>query len=173
MKETRSFIIKFAYETELKIEAHDEDEAVEIFSDLFLEETNIFDIYNDGALECEEVILFDKNESIIKFERISNLNLINGTSYQGDLNISYDKLCNIFGEPIIIHEDGHKIDCEWAILINNKVVATIYNYKNGINYYGERGTPTVDITDWHIGGFSHEAAELINKIILEYGLKIL
>ena len=78
----------------------------------------------------------------------------NGTSYQGSLKASYSQLTVLFGQPHASKE--HKVDAEWKIAWEDGVVATIYNWKNGVSYNGWReGTPTELITDWEIGGKSY------------------
>lgn len=84
----------------------------------------------------------------------------NGTSYQGRLDIGYSILRDIFGNPKGPSGDG-KVDAEWIIRFDNGVIATIYNYKNGLSYLGNEGTPTEEIRDWHIGGFNGQAADEI------------
>lgn len=75
---------------------------------------------------------------------------INGTCLQGEITAGYDELVGLFGKP---HDgDGYNVDAEWDIRFEDGTVATIYNWKNGKNYYGEDGTPTEQITDWRIGG---------------------
>jgi hypothetical protein len=72
-----------------------------------------------------------------------------GTSYEGEMDVSYQDLVEAFGAP---HNngDGYKVDAEW-VLETPDGVATVYNYKTGQNYRPD-GTPVEDITDWHIGG---------------------
>lgn len=90
---------------------------------------------------------------------------INGTSYQGQIEASYEALWTVFGEPR--PGDNYKTDAEWHVLIDDDVIATIYNWKNGHNYCGPEGTPTEDITDWNIGGFSPRAAKLVSQVLEE------
>jgi hypothetical protein len=75
---------------------------------------------------------------------------INGSCLQGEITAGYAELVSLFGKP---HEgDGYKVDAEWDIRFEDGTVATIYNWKSGKNYCGEDGTPTEQITDWHVGG---------------------
>lgn len=81
-----------------------------------------------------------------------------GTFGQGQITATYTQLVSTFGEPLKDGFDDYKSDAEWLVQYEDGTVATIYNWKNGINYCGsEEGTPTQDITDWHIGGKSEKA----------------
>lgn len=83
-----------------------------------------------------------------------------GTSLQGYVEAAYDDLVRVFGPPD--EGDGVKVDAEWALLSEDGSVATIYNYKDGVNYLGaDEGTPVEDITEWHIGGHSPSANVLV------------
>ena len=88
---------------------------------------------------------------------------IAGSSLQGYIDIHYEDLVRIFGEPNMPN-DGYKVDAEWAGRIDG-VFFTIYNYKDGLNYNGETGLPVEEITDWHIGGFSKEAHRIVSLYI--------
>ena len=89
----------------------------------------------------------------------------NGTSLQGNIKTPYYNLVDRFGEPQ--NWDDYKSDAEWELVFDDGLVATIYNWKNGHNYCGEDGTPTKDITEWHIGGNTKEVVERITTIINE------
>jgi len=68
------------------------------------------------------------------------------------------------GGPDLPMGDGYKTDNEWVREIDG-VVVTIYNYKNGQNYNGYTdGTPTWEIRDWHIGGRSQAAVEVVRAL---------
>lgn len=88
-----------------------------------------------------------------------------GTHYQGSVDASYGLLCIMFGQPF--SGDAYKVDAEWVIEFEDGTIATIYNYKNGINYLGVAGTPTTQISSWHIGGYGVRAAELIQQLVEE------
>ena len=95
---------------------------------------------------------------------------VNGTSLQGNINVSYSTLVEIFGTE---HSDGdgYKVDAEWMLQFSNGVVARIYNYKDGQNYCGEDGLLVEDITDWHIGGKSRLAEKTVEQYIEQYYAK--
>ena len=55
--------------------------------------------------------------------------------------------------------DGYKLDAHWSIEWEDGKVATIYNWKNGLNYNDKiirgsdhYGIQLTDIREWHIGG---------------------
>lgn len=104
-----------------------------------------------------------ENESDILMKINDSRTNVGGTCYQGQINISYDKLVKILGEPLEGSEDG-KTDAEW-VLEDNGVVATIYNWKNGKAYDPEDGLDLEDITEWNIGGLSKMAVNLVEDYL--------
>ena len=84
-----------------------------------------------------------------------------GTYLQGHVTVTYANLVSKFGEPM---QGEDKTDAEWVLKFGNKV-ATIYNWKNGVNYCGKEGTPTEDITEWNIGGHSEEVVKLVMNTV--------
>ena len=87
-----------------------------------------------------------------------------GTHRQGYVNTTYDRLVEVFGEPE--SGDGRKVDAEWIVQDSEtEVLATIYNYKDGVNYNGADGTPTTQITDWHVGGVDARAVDLVQRAL--------
>jgi hypothetical protein len=61
--------------------------------------------------------------------------------------------------------DGYKTDAEWEIKFEDGSIATIYNWKDGKNYCGHSGLKTVNIRDWHIGGFSSGVVNYIKQAL--------
>lgn len=102
----------------------------------------------------------------MKFKvRNDNVQLLTGTSLQGQMSITYDSLMAVFGD----HLDGHyKSDAEWILEFEDGTVASIYNWKNGKNYLGEEGLPLREINDWHIGGKSARAAMLVAEVCKDH-----
>lgn len=85
---------------------------------------------------------------------------INYTHLQGYVDATYKRLKAVFGQPN--KGDGYKVDAEWNIRFADGTVATIYNYKDGVNYLGRgEGTPKTEITDWHVGGNDKKAVDLV------------
>ena len=96
---------------------------------------------------------------------LKKTNDISGTSLQGYLNASYDKIVKVLGEPHENYDDG-KIDAEWNFKINSHVV-TLYNYKDGKNYLGSEGADIKDITIWHIGGHDKRVLKEVKKLFTD------
>jgi hypothetical protein len=86
-----------------------------------------------------------------------------GTHLQGYIEASYDTLVDLFGEPL--PGDGYKVDAEWFIQFEDGTLATVYNYKDGVNYCGEGGIPVKLITEWHIGGDDHNAKLYVVNLV--------
>jgi len=98
----------------------------------------------------------------MKFKTHNDIDLgIIGTNSCGQLCMSYNRLKRIFGKPTVFDEDNS--DAEWVIKFEDNTIATIYNYKDGKNYLGKSGLPKTEITDWHIGGTSQRAVDLVKK----------
>jgi len=73
--------------------------------------------------------------------------MANGTSFQGTIATTYDKLVQTFGEPN--GGPGDKTNSEWILKFPDGTIATIYDWKLS-------QTPK-DLYDWHIGGHSKKA----------------
>ena len=95
---------------------------------------------------------------------------INMTHLQEELKVEYADLVNAFGEPIRRGAEAYKVDWEWYVE-KDGVVATIYNYKNGPGY-GYKEVGPSDIKEWHIGGHSFEAVEMVKSILLINGVRV-
>ena len=111
---------------------------------------------------------------MIKLRNAENGEL-DGTSLQGEIDMSYEDMICIFGKP---HgDDDYKVDAEWSFVASfwepdmtpddfmEEVEFSLYNWKDGRNYCGSEGLPLSDITDWHIGGHNHKAVEVVHRII--------
>ena len=91
---------------------------------------------------------------------------VDQTSYRGTINTSFDKLTSLFGSPGPGSAD-YKTDVEWEIKFDDGMVATIYNWKNGIAYLGSNGTPIYQIDVWNVGGKTYSAFERIQTLLEE------
>lgn len=84
---------------------------------------------------------------------------IDGSHLVGTIEAKYHELADLFGPP---HDsDGYKSDAEWNVRFEDGTYAAIYNWKDGLNYCGQQGTPTKQITRWHIGGVSSAATDRV------------
>lgn len=79
----------------------------------------------------------------MKFRVTNNYADVSMTSLMGEVNTTYARLIEVFGQPLSGSGDG-KVNSEWIIKFANGEVATIYDWKMP-------ETPTDDY-DWHIGG---------------------
>ena len=85
---------------------------------------------------------------------------VSGTSLQGYIKTNYTDLVEVFGEPRYTSGDD-KVTAEWDLEFDlgdgKYVTATIYDWKLG-------ETPFVEY-NWHIGGFSTEAADVVSQFM--------
>lgn len=79
-----------------------------------------------------------------------------GTSLQGYVSTTYDTLKDAFG--MHHYDGGDKTNVTWVLLIDG-VLATIYDWK-------EDRVPHEEY-QWHIGGHSTEAVELVQSVVDE------
>jgi hypothetical protein len=91
------------------------------------------------------------------------------TGLQGNIIADYARLVEVFGEP---NSDGdeYKVQKEWVIMFADGTFATIYDWKEGDAYNGEgQGKHYTKVTDWHIGGESRRAVELVTMTVEAFG----
>jgi len=93
---------------------------------------------------------------------------VSGTHLQGHIKANYDKLVEVFGEPVYKGEDAggfDKVWTEWAIEFENSdgdyVIATIYDWKED-NCTVAMNAPSYK---WHIGGDTNDAVDCVNQCI--------
>lgn len=98
-------------------------------------------IHSDGKIEVLTIWNIKNAEKFIETEMIS---------LQGDMDIKYKEIVEVFGEETL-NGDGYKVQAEWHILTPDGF-ASIYDYKQGKNYCGDKGIAKSKVTDWHIGG---------------------
>ena len=97
------------------------------------------------------------------------------TGLEGYIKVPFSKVVEVLGEPQ--HTDGYKVAFEWNITFEDGTVATIYDYKESNLYDDDLPTPSElieqEFSDWHIGGTSKKAVELISELFkgyeVEYG----
>lgn len=97
-----------------------------------------------------EVKYYDKEE------------ISSGTSLQGYVTAEFVDLYDVFGRPNRTDSSPHeKVNCEWTFRIHTEedeyIDATVYNWKTGTIPYNKY--------EWHIGGRSYRATELIQEIL--------
>lgn len=86
---------------------------------------------------------------------INNPNLdVNGTSLMGHVNATYDELVELFGQPVPFEVD--KSTAEWRLDFTGRVVTVYDYYTSGVTHKPY---------DWHVGGFSPNAVDLIDEAI--------
>ena len=98
----------------------------------------------------------------------SMAHVINGTHGIGNILANYDDIVAVYGKPFTRLPEN-KIDVQWVIETKHGV-ATLYNYKDGKAYLGEKGLDVRAITQWHVGGSGHGKAvfEEIQTAIQNY-----
>lgn len=93
----------------------------------------------------------------MKLVSVKNTRIVNSTSLQGYVKTSYRELVDLFGLPRPWDGDG-KTRVEWILTPEyEEVPITIYDWKETI--------PVEKVTDWHIGGRSQLAIELMKKVL--------
>lgn len=101
----------------------------------------------------------------MKYEKLINSKKVNGTHYQGEIDIKYDEIVAVIGNPC--HDgDGYKVDAEWVLEFEDGTLATIYNWKDGKNYLGDMGHNVKQICNWHIGGHDQYAIDRVYKLFM-------
>jgi len=97
-----------------------------------------------------------------------------GSHGQGTIDATFAELKHCFGNPRGSHDD-HKCDAEWNIKFgsgNLIEIATIYNWKNGMNYCGaEKGLRLCQMTSFSVGGFSKNALRLVESVVHDHQLE--
>jgi len=89
----------------------------------------------------------------------------------GTLNITYNELVCIFGQPRMLLSGDYKVDVEWRIQLDNFHTFTIYNWKNGKKYCGDSGLDVEDIKHWNIGGYRTSSCDILKEYIIQRRLK--
>tara|TARA_B100001250_G_C19768872_1_gene776126 strand:- start:1116 stop:1436 length:321 start_codon:yes stop_codon:yes gene_type:complete len=87
-----------------------------------------------------------------------------GTSLQGRVEMPYEAMVRIFGEPHFLGGEGDKTDVEWCFE-EADMVFTLYNWKDGVCYNGSEGYPIKFLSNWHIGGKTKDVFYLVEQII--------
>ncbi len=93
-----------------------------------------------------------------------------GTSLMGYLRADINDIIKVLGEPDSEPSGDSKVDWEWIYKLDNEVV-TIYNYKDGPSYLKNPNITIDKIEDWHIGGNSRRAVDLVRDLFEENNIK--
>lgn len=99
-----------------------------------------------------------------------------GTHRQGYAHFAYTRVVEVFGEPRYMgdNQDG-RVVFEWVVTFKDGTVATIYDYKQSQLYGDDPDAPTPDEMktlprfEWHIGGKSQRAVELVTSALNGFG----
>ncbi len=95
-------------------------------------------------------------KTAIKFKTNANAG---GTSLKGYINIPYNELVKVLGDPDEMN--GDKTLAEWCLKFEDDTIATIYDWKN-------YGADVETITNWHIGGHDLNAVDKIKELFPNY-----
>ena len=101
----------------------------------------------------------------MEFKRVDEKKLLM-SGYKGEFFASYNSLIEALGESTGPSSDG-KCQAEWSIEFEDGTLASIYDWKEN--------KPVEEVTEWHIGGFSKRAVELVVKQFKQFsglGLEI-
>ena len=93
----------------------------------------------------------------LEFDKVSTLKA-NGTCLQGKVGTTFDRLQDVFGEPIYPNSGDGKVICEWVLEFSDGSIATIYCWKVG-------SIPLKEY-DWHIGGHSEKVVEYVKYFLI-------
>lgn len=89
----------------------------------------------------------------------NDYNECNGTHLQGYITTDYATLVATFGDSM---GAGDKTTQEWILVGEDGTVATIYDWK-------QPSTP-LHKCEWHIGGLSYKAVELVQDALMGYAV---
>ena len=97
---------------------------------------------------------------------------VDGTSLVGHLeDIDFYRMIDMFGRPGRDNHDDYKCDAQWDIEFDDGLVATIYNWKNGLNYNdkidksGDHGLQLTDMTHWNVGGTDRKVVDRLMSML--------
>lgn len=85
------------------------------------------------------------------------------TQYVATVEIGYQDLVDIFGEPE--KGDQYKTEAEWTIRLPEGRVLTIYNYKNSRSYSWDC-PPITEVKEWHIGGCGDGIVDTFSRMAI-------
>jgi hypothetical protein len=84
----------------------------------------------------------------------------------GEILVSFNRLVTILGSPSLCDANDDKVDAQWFVRFNdNGEECSIYNFKDGVKYMEEEGTPTKDIFRWNVGGRSPNVLGRVHELL--------
>lgn len=104
---------------------------------------------------------------ILNFEA-SDMVSVNGTSLQGHLTTTYDRLVEIFGPPQFTDANPYeKISCEWTVEaeVQDEIDSDSTYYKNFTVYCWKYGRIPTEECEWYVGGKDFESWSVADDII--------
>jgi hypothetical protein len=105
----------------------------------------------------------------MKFEQ-ATIEELNRSSRKANFEMEYAVLDAILPEKCKV-SGRYKTDVEWHLKDTSGDVVAIYNYKDGKNYLGQEGLEMWQLTNWHVGAHSKQAANRIIGYIREQASK--
>jgi hypothetical protein len=107
---------------------------------------------------------------IFDYEVDDSIN-VNGTSLQGYVTTTYDKLVEVFGKPTYTDADPYeKVACEWTV--EAKVVDSFADDEEDMEYkpftvycWKTDGRIPTEEHRWNVGGYDFEASDIAQRII--------
>jgi len=131
-----------------------------------VEFVNLIKKYTQSFIDC-----YDQELQSDYYEQLKDIKPttdIHGTHLQGYLDVSYDEILQVMGNHLIkpIKMKGYycKTDVEWHGQFKDGRVFTIYNWKNGENYCGDRGLQLGQIKTWNVGGLDCTAYDDLKTV---------
>jgi hypothetical protein len=103
---------------------------------------------------------------VLGFDAYDGVNT-NGTSLQGHIMTTYDKLCDVFGEPTFTEANPREsVNCEWTVEAECQDDDRRF-YKQFTVYCWKYGRIPLEECEWNIGGDDFEAWSIASDIIGE------
>ena len=91
-----------------------------------------------------------------------------GSSLQGYVTTTYDKLIGLLGKPTYMSADPYdKVNCEWCLTltVENEDDPEDWDYEYASIYNWKDGRVPLEEYSWHVGGFKWDIEDLVKKIL--------
>lgn len=88
---------------------------------------------------------------------------VNGTHFIANIQTTYQKLVEVFGEETHGMSGDQKCECQWKLLFLDGTIATIYDWKTNKTYCKVNGVSKEDNTNWTIGGANSKSLSMVEK----------